>query len=298
MRTTALTTLACLALLFGACGDSNNAFEFRTLSAEPSGEAVKIAYDMKAGEGVRMRMKMTGSMEMTGDMEATIPMNMSMAMVFKCVEVKANGDKVLEMSIEGADLDLGGRLEGREREMPDFTRVGGTVTLGKNGHVSAMDLATGVAEVDAKLSQVLKNPGFQYFVPMPEEGLRVGEALDLAKIMPKEVLAQLMKSAGPNLTVEPDLRGELVLLGTREIDGERAAEFGLNMVMNLQMDREGMTMDMGMRFSGKQHNSLRTGFPIGGADWTMEMRMDSKSGHMEMGIESNMKMQIECEPLR
>lgn len=296
MRMIATVSLLFLASVLGACGDSSNAFEFRTISADPSGEHVKIAYDMKAGDGVRMKMAMNGRMKMSGSMEMDVPMDISFVSTMQCTEVKANGDKILAMSFEQADFNLGGQLEGEK--MPDFD-VGGTVTIDKTGKVTVMDIETSSPEVNAKLSQMLKNPGFQYFVPMPPKGMRVGEALDMAEVMPQEELQQLMNSAaGGAMNIKPDLRGEIVLLGVREFGGERAAEFGVNMVMNIQMESDGMKMDMGMRVSGKQFSSLRTGLPIGTATSTMEMRMDSATGDMEFGSDSTMTLTITCEPLK
>ncbi len=294
MRPIVLVSLLLASFALAGCGDSGNSFEFRTISAEPSGKHIKIAYAMKPGDGVRMTMQMNGRMKMTGTMDVDMPIDMSFTTTMRCTEVKSNGDKVLAMTIDATALNVGEELSGAMENMD----ISGTLTLDKTGKVTSMDFDASDPQINAKIGQALKNPGFQYFVPMPPEGMRVGEALDLAKVMPAKAFEELMNSAaGGSTSVKPDLRGEIVLLGTKNIDGEDAAEFGVNMVMNIKLESEAMKMDMGMRVKGKQFCSLRTGLPAGTATSTMEMRLDGAAAGMEYESDSKMTLTITCEPL-
>ncbi|MEZ6007091.1 MAG: hypothetical protein R3F05_04875 [Planctomycetota bacterium] len=48
-----------LALLVG-CGDKDNSFPFRSLAAEPTGEPIKIKYDMQPGDATPNNAKARG----------------------------------------------------------------------------------------------------------------------------------------------------------------------------------------------------------------------------------------------
>lgn len=284
-------------LLLPSCGDSPKGFKFQSLAKEGTGDAIKIAYDMAPGEGIRMKMTMRGKMEMSGDASISTPMNSDMVMVMKCTEVRNNGDKVLEVALEKMEMAAGGQVF----DQGMLGDINGTVVIGADGRLKDMDYSGGGAQFRAQMDQVLKSPGIQSFVPMPPEGMRVGQALDLAEIMPTEALGQLMNKALPGGSIKPELRGELVLMGTREIEGEQTAEFAINLVMNMSgsMSKGGQSaeMDLGVKVSGTQYTSLKTGMPLGTSEMKMTMRGDVETSGEEVEINMTMTMTIDCTKL-
>lgn len=300
MRAVALCLSLGLLLTLASCGDDGNAFEFKSIAADPVGEKILIRYEMTPGAGVRMTMNMRGSMQMSGDVNMTVPMNTSMAMALRCTDVRPDGDSVLEVAVVDVQFDAGQVTppSGAADLLKDLRF---TMTVSRDGRMT-MDSIEGLDdEVLKPVKQMLNNPGFQYFIPMPEGGMRVGEALDLGEILSQEALEQLMSQALPGSGLKPSMQGEMVLTGTREVDGETAAEFAVNMVMNLQgeISKRGSSveMDMGLRMTGTQLNSLATGFPIGSAEWNMEMRADVEGGDKELEMRMHATMSIRSERL-
>lgn len=298
MRHPTLLAAFAVLLLAAGCGDSSNAFEFKSKTQKPQGETIKIAYEMQKGEGIRMKMTMRGTMEASGDHSMSIPMDSEVSMTLECVDVKENGDRVVEMGIEGMKMAVAGESGLPEDMFSDFK---GRMTIDKNGKMKDMDYTGADAQISSQLDQIFKSPGFQSFVPMPPEGMRVGEALDLAKIMPTEAMEQLMNAALPGSTIKPELKGELVLVGTREVDGEQVAEFAMNLVMNMagSMSQMGKTVDMdfGIKITGSQFSSLRTGFPLGTSEMKMTMRGDMEADGEEVEMNMDMSMTIDCTKL-
>lgn len=296
--TTPLALVAALLLVVGCGGDADNAFEFKSKTSKPTGDAVKITYAMEKGEGIRMNMTMRGTMKATGAQDMTMPMDSEFVMTLQCADVLENGDRVVEMAIESMKMAVAG-----EAGLPDdmFGEFKGRMTIDKNGKMKDMDYSGADPEIGAQLDQIFKSPGFQSFVPMPPEGMRVGEALDLAEIMPMGAMEQLMSAAMPGSTIKPELNGELVLVGTREVAGEQVAEFAMNLVMNMSgsMSQMGKTIDMdfGIKITGTQFSSLRTGFPLGTSEMEMKMRGNMEADGEEIEMNMDMAITIDCSKL-
>ncbi len=284
-------------LVLPGCGDDPKGYEFKSLKKPATGDVVKIAYDIAAGDGIRMKMTMRGTMEATGDASMSTPMNSDMEMSLRCTEVRKNGDKVFEMAVDKMDVSAAGQTFGKEM----LGELRGTMVIDANGKMKDMDISGGETGVGEELNKVFKSPGFQSFVPMPPEGMRIGEALDLAKIMPAEAMGQLMNASLPGSSIKPELNGELVLMGTRQVDGEEVAEFAINLVMNMagSMSQAGQTidMDMGVKVSGTQYTSLKSGFPLGTSEMKMDMRGEVEGNGEQVEMTMSMTMTIECTKL-
>ena len=191
-RSTCTALLAACFLFLAGCGDSSNAFAWESEASEPKGDPIKIRYEMEKGEGVRMVMSMNGKLEMSGDMEMSTPMNMTMTMAMVCEDVLDNGDRVMVMEIEKIDAsasELGGDLD---MPLEDFK---GRITISPEGKVSNIEMSGLEPSIQGQVDQMLNSGGFQTFVPMPPEGLRVGQAIDMAKVLPKEALETMMSAA-------------------------------------------------------------------------------------------------------
>ncbi len=298
MRCIALCFVTISSLLFTACGDDSNAFAFKSMAKPPQGAPVKIAYDFKVGEGVRMKMSMNGTMSMSGDVDMDTPLDMTLGMLLTCDEITASGDAVFSMVFEGA------KISGLDNALTKAGMHGvkGRMTIGADGKLKGMSMDGLDPAMEKQVSQLLNNPGFQSFVSIPPEGMRIGEAIDLAKVMPAESFAKLLEMAAPGTNLKPKLEGEIVLLGTTEIDGTPCAEFGVNMVMNLtgtmSQGSNGIEMDMGMKVQGTQFTSLVNGLPLGTATMTMAMRMSASGGGSDVEMEMKADMTITCERLR
>ena len=295
----------CLALLavpfLGACGDSSNAFPFRSAAADPVGAPLRILYELQPGDGVRMAMHMTGTMVMSGDMDLSIPLDQRIDMTVRCTEVAHDGGARLEMAIESAQLSAGSATPSDEG-IPGLQGLKGTYTLGADGRVRDIEFEGADPELASQIRKMITTPGFQQFVPMPEGGLRVGEAIDLAKILPAGALEAVLSNAVPGSSVQPEVQGELVLRGTQRIDGEEVVEFDVNMVMNVagSLATHGQTaeIDMGVRITGKQFNAVRTGLPMGTASWDMTLRMGMETNGRDVDMAMDATMSIACTPLR
>ena len=106
------------------------------------------------------------------------------------------------------------------------------------------------------------------------------------------------------MPLQPEIRGEYVLLGTKTIDGVEAAEFAINMMMRIvgdtSEDDDAGHLDMTMTASGTQYIGLESGFPMGVAEismeMTMEMTMPARGKAREMKM--RMKSTVACEALK
>lgn len=298
MRWFQILTVPVVVLALAGCGGSDNSFPFRSLAAEPSGEAVKIRYDMEPGEAVRLTMHGTGRIEATGPVTVDAPVTQDLEMVMRCTQRLPDGGLELEYEIASFSMSMPG-VPGGDAAQASLDGIVGTklkLQLAPNGQIKDLDLGALAGPGSQQIKELFNRPGFQTFVPMPEGGMRVGEAIDIATIMPAESLEQLMEKSVPGGGIKPKLEGEMVLKAVREVDGEQAAEFAVNVVMNLKgsfsKGSEDADMDMGMRVTGTSLTSLRTGMPIGSGSSRMELRMDMEAGDVEMSMRMNMDMQI------
>lgn len=297
-----LSTLALAGLLLlslAGCGDSSNAFAWESEASEPKGDPIRILYDIKEGEGVRMQMHSRGKLVVEGPISMSQPIDVTMTMSMRCTEVRESGDRVLEMKLEDMDMS---KMEVDMGEHDLTTGFKGEMIIGSNGEVKGVEMDGIDAATKQQLDQMFSGSGFQTFIPMPPEGLRVGEAIDLAKVMPKETLEKILNTAGRGMDFKPEIKGEMVLKGASDVAGEKAAEWRLNMVMNFAgtMNNGGKSskMDMGIKMSGTQMSSLRTGFPVGSSKLQMKMRASIEVDDEEMTMDMDMAMTISAAPLK
>lgn len=286
-----------LTVLVG-CGDKDNSFPFRSLAAEPTGEAIKIKYDMQPGDAVRLKLHGTGHVSVSAGKGLDTDLVQDIEMVMRCLQRLPDGGAELEYEVAAFSMSMPGAPEAAIASQAFDAMVGSKVKvqLGPDGRVKAVDTGDLPGAGSAKIEELFNTPGFQSFVPMPEGGMRVGEAIDISKVMPKEALEELMAKSVPGAAMKPELKGEMVLKAVREVDGEQAAEFAVNVVLNLDATLskggESADMDMGMRISGTSLVSLRTGMPVGTGGYRVEMRMDMEAGDTEMAMNMHMDMQF------
>ncbi|MDJ0975482.1 MAG: hypothetical protein QNJ98_13540 [Planctomycetota bacterium] len=297
-----LALLAVLLLAVGCGGESDtgggstNGGDTPSSSTKPSpsGDKIKFSYAMEKGEGVRMSMKMAGTMKMSGAHAGETPMDMETVMTMRCVDVKENSDRVLEIGIEAMKMAIAG-----ERGLPDsmFEDMKGRMTIDKSGRMKDMDWSGGDPQITEQLKKMFSGSGFQTFVPLPAEGLAIGEAVDYKDIVPPEMMEQLMGSAVPGATLKPTLEGQMVLVGTRKVDGEQAAEFAVDVTMKMKgsISQMGQTveMDQTTTIKGTQFISLRGGFPVGVSEMKMSMTGDmvSQGETVKMGMDMTMTIE-------
>jgi len=137
-----------------------------------------------------------------------------------------------------------------------------------------------------QLETMLGQVGGRPFLIFPEQGLRVGEALDYAKVFEAAGMQQLMGAVATSL--QPDIKGEAVLVKRLQVDGQDAAEFTLNLVMNLKghvnQGGHSIDMDMGMKVTGTQFVAIETGMPVG----TTQLKLDGRGTMVSEGETVNM----------
>ncbi|MEZ6007092.1 MAG: hypothetical protein R3F05_04880 [Planctomycetota bacterium] len=270
---------------------------FRSLAAEPTGEAIKIKYDMQPATPC-------ASSCMARVMSACRPAGLDtdlvqdIEMVMRCLGRLPDGGAELEYEVASFSMSAPGVPDSMGASK-DYEGLAGSkvkVQLGPDGRVTVLDMDDLLGEGSPKIKELFNTPGFQGFVPMPEGGMRVGEAIDISKIMPKQALEELMAKSVPGSAMTPELRGEMVLKAVREVDGEQAAEFAVNVVLNLKATMskggESADMNMGMRILGTSLTSLRTGLPVGTGSYRTEMRMDMEAGDTEMAMTMHMDMEF------
>lgn len=298
-----------LALLLGgliaACGDTRPAHEpkgrpgFVSKAGTPTGAPIKIRYGIQEGEGLRMTVRMSGSTNAEVDGEShEIPMDMSVVSLMRCTERGEDGGYTMRltyesMSMPGAMGQAGGNpTEGLE----------GTMRIGPDGKVESVSFEGGDPQMEQMLSKMFQGGGFATSMPFPPEGMRVGEALDIAKIMPSEALNQMFSSIPGMSPGAMDLQGKYVLVGTKTVDGKEAAEFAINAVMTMDVDmNEVGNMSNHVTMSGTQYIDLRTGLPVGTSTllqkMTMKMDMEVQGERKQMETAMDMTMEMVAEHL-
>lgn len=299
------TFIAVLSLAFScaACGDESGDGEehtqFESQARPPTGDPIHVRYAYGKGDGFRMSLETVGTTEMDGESHS---MNMTMGISMRCTEVLDNGDRTLAVTIDGMEMDgvAAPQLAGQD--------ISVSMTVGADGKVKDLDLEGVDPHLAKTLKKTLQGGGFATFLPFPPEGLRVGEAIDLAKVVPMDVLMDSLNEVTPGSTLKPEIRGEYVLMGTTVIDGLEAAEFKINMVMKMQgsmaEDGHSMEINMHMTMTGVQYLALESGFPIGTADMEIEMDMAMAAGTdgddqpRKVDMHSQMNMAMKCEILK
>lgn len=299
-----VSLLALVLSVTAACGDKEgeDPWAFKSKAKEPSGDLVKIAYEYEVGEGVRMVMHTNGKMTMTTNGEPQEqPVDMKMAMTMRCESIGADGSRVLTTSLE--DMEVAG-MANMPTDMLGDAGFNGRVTIGADGTIQGVDFEGLDPQVAQSIKQAFQGGGFAGSVPMGKDGMRVGEAIDIRDVMPMDALKQAMSNMPGGVSIEPDVQGEYVLMGTRTVEGVEAAEFAVNVVMtmNMNMDtgKQGK-VTMRMKMTGTQLTSLRTGLAIGESaiEQEMEMRMSGEgpNGGMDMAIDLDSTMTITAKPL-
>lgn len=293
MKRILLPVFLLLAIGLCGCGESM-AYEFQSLAKMPRGAPIQVTYDIQEGSGVRMQMSMRGTIATDGDVQMSMPMDMSITIEYVCQRVLMSGNRELSMSI----TDFQSGMPGMNGAMGDaLFDLGGTVTIDKQGRV--VDVNMGGMGSNEQITQMLQSPGFQQFVPFPPQGLRVGEAIDYTDLVSQEALTSMMGAGMPG--IRPSIKGELVMKGTREVQGKRAAELDLNLVLNVSgsMSQMGQTLDldMGMRVRGILSIDTETGMPIGTSNLRMQGRADMDAGGTDASMKMDLSMRIVSEPM-
>lgn len=280
-------------------GDAKDPWTFQSKAKEPTGEVIKITYDLQEGQGVRMEMKTTGTMTMDmGQGEQDQPMDMTMATSMRCTKVAPDGSRTLEVVIDTVDMGAAGAA------MPmTLEGVRGTMTIDAEGKVTSMDLEADDPQLDQIFKKMFQGGGFATAFPWPKQGMRVGEAIDMADIVPMEQLKGAMAGLPGLENLEPEIQGEYVLVGTTTVEGEQAAEFAITMIMTMAMDMgEKGSMSSKARSSGTQFISLRTGLPVGTSTLTqvMDMEMDMTAGgqSQQMTMRGTSTAEMTATPLK
>jgi len=271
VRRLAATAALLFTLCTSSCGHtSRDEFAFVSLAHEPTGKPVTIAYRFEPGEVVRMVVRADGALSASGGKEFRSAAATTLAMIFRCDEVRANGDAVLRVSFDTGEASA----DDKPRAPGEPSDAGGTLVIARDGVVKERHITVMGAGVAPEFVTLVNSSGFQPFVTLPPEGMRAGEALDLAAAMPIQAIADALRKAPGSAFVTPEARGEMVLMGTKVIDGEPCAEFALNLVLwaDATQSARDIQVDLALRLHGTQFVSLRTGLAHGPAEVEVAMR--------------------------
>lgn len=305
MRASRSLTVGVLFLLAAGCGGKSPSsgsangttasdhvdWTFRSQATTPRGQPVRFRHEFEVGEGVRMVTHTKGTTRMeNGGTSTSTPVDTTMVMSMRCTKVQQGGDRVVEGTIEKF------AMEGQAKMPFDMTAVHAEMTVGPDGKVKHMDLKGLPPIVGQPFRSVFEGGGFSAFLPTPEEGLRVGQRIDVRDAMPVGKLREAMRQMPGAAKMSPDFQGEYVLRGTKTFDGSPAAEFAVNVLMTMEGGEGATRMKMKTRVSGTQYTDLRTGWPAGTShivqDMVMEMGGDSAQGRT-MRTHSEATFQVE-----
>jgi hypothetical protein len=301
MRWIHLGSLGAVLALAAGCGKESppQSFEFQTKVKPAQGEPIRFAYALPAGGGFLMKMGIGGSLSITAKKDAqTVPLDMTMEMSFRCDEVRDDGTRVMTMrlgSLGGASLEQAGA----KKALAGMQDVRCTMEMDHRGAVKNVKMEGGTAEMRQQVEQMMQQPGGRPFLVYPEEGLRIGEAIDYTRLFSSDQMRLLMGAQGHGIV--PEIVGEAVLVRTLQIDGREAAEFALNLVMNMKgttkANGQQGTMDMGLRLTGSQFVEIATGMPIGTLEMHMEGRGNVGTGDETANMAIDMRVTGRVEPL-
>jgi hypothetical protein len=271
MRTIASCLAALLLLAAAACGGESQAYEFRSKARAPSGEPVPFEYRPKEGDAFRMSMRVAGSFEMSvSKSREKAPIEMSMRLAYRCEEVRPNGDARMSVTIEDAEL----QGLGADATAGSLSGMGASFVMDKHGSVSSLAMVGVPESMREEFEGLLNQPGAQQFLVFPREGLRVGQAIDVAESFEASMGQGTFGELGAG--VKPTVRGEAVFVRTTVRDGEPAAEFELNVVVNVKgkapTEGRDVEVDFGFRVTGSQFVSIATGMPVGTVSMVVEGR--------------------------
>jgi hypothetical protein len=268
MKTTTLLLLPLL--LLAACdggGDRDGSFVSRA-KPSPEGEPIEITYRLRPGE------RIVGSMEVDQTMNTKVegrnrPNTFTMRMdemSYLCEEVLPDGALKMRLTMGEMTLTSNGEKVDLEELLGGLREIEGSMEILPDGTVRNYELSGGLFE-DPRFAKIKNLTQYAQLIRYPPEGIRVGEAIDIRNYIPEDLFGNMGQAMPPGVDADMDLQGELVLLRTEEIDGERAAIFGLTAVIHMTMDMvqggEGTSMTMDVRLSGEMPCSTETGMPIG-----------------------------------
>lgn len=300
MRRGLFLVTAFVPFLLVACGEPapSLAFEFESRSSAPTGGPITIDHAIRVGDGIRMTVRVKGDSVATGRSTTTIPLDMEMVTIWQCVDVTESGDRRIDVRLERLRAKALGGSDVRRERLAKFSGHVITSPSGRIKRVHQVGLDPLLAE---QAGVIFSGAGFQLLVPLPGEGLRVGEALNLEEIMHPGAVENLLGEALANTALEPGVRGELVLMGTRSLDDDIAADFDVNLVLSLSGEDSSYgyaaDLDYGFKITGRQSNSVKTGLPTGRSELTFVGRGRVESEGEKATIKVNMHMTIDCTEL-
>lgn len=156
------------------------------------------------------------------------------------------------------------------------------MTVGPDGKTTDFRFEGLDPSLDAIVTPMLKSGGFSSTFPSGPEGLRIGDTVSIEDVMPVGQLSAGLAAgmpagmgAAPGMTAE----GGYTLVGVREIDGVKAAEFAVDISTTLDMDMgERGSMATSSTSKGTQFVNIATGMPIGTStlDQTSSSKMNMK----------------------
>jgi len=122
--------------------------------------------------------------------------------------------------------------------------------------------------------------------------VRVGERIVSTEAVSREMLEELIEQGLAESS--PKIEAELVLIGTRVVEGEGAGVFGLNAVADVVQEgkKEGKkaTFRQGVKVTGEYVIALTNGMPIGGSSLDVQLKGTVMSGHEEADIDHHYRL--------
>ena len=268
--------------LLAACGDDApratpaveapaplSPWTFESRAHAPTGAPLRFDYDLLEGDGVRVVVERKGTATSRGvGRDSTIPSDASTTIEARCARIWPDGGRGFDVAIrhtvrsgppgaDGAEERFAGRLEVRVDGAVESTRF--------------PDLDPETAE---RVARVLHGAEFSLSIPMPAAGLRVGEAIDLATVVPEEELLAAVRAAVGGPASEAEVQGEYVLTGTETIDGAAVAVFAVQILGRVRSDPDdAIGMRGQVRITGTQRRAVSTGLPVGESVLQQELQM-------------------------
>jgi hypothetical protein len=135
-----------------------------------------------------------------------------------------------------------------------------SMRLSPTGEASDTDIP-GADRLAALSPQFARLSGPVALLRFPEDGIRVGEAVDAASLLSRDVIQGLLRHTVPGMDFE--MEGELVL-DRVEGDGDaRSAVFVVNVVAGFESHVMDIQPGFALRMTGEIRVSVSTGWPIG-----------------------------------
>ena len=268
------------ALALAACGDGKTTGSGgtegggTTATEGAPGKPIHIGTTVPAGAGVRLTLETKGTISMSMDgQEREQTMDMTMVMVQRCERHTDDGGRVMVMKIEKFDF---GDMPGAEAmDMSGFDKMHATMTIGADGKIADMTMDGVDPQFETIMKQMVQNGGITASFPSGPDGLRIGDTIDVADVMPMDVLNEALASVpgAEDMSPEMDVQGGYTLRAVRDVDGVEAAEFAVDMTIVMTMDMgDSGSMETRIKTTGTQLVAIATGLPAG--ESTLHQVMD------------------------